>query len=165
MRIVKYLTFGCASAQCIHLNISHTTSTDIYAFSHFNITSNWMNHMLVSNSPSKTLNFNPPTGIDMTTWIKSNTWDMEEWNKDGQHHFTTASDSFLNRNVLQVTAHKFDGDGSNGNNYNQGKQKVRQEIKVDKKSDNIWKMHFDSYIYFELMLKFDKLFKYNQTHF
>lgn len=141
--------------RCIPQNTS-----DISAYS--NMT--WIRDLLQASNEA-TLNFNPKYGMSMNEWILNNSWGIEEWAKDGKHHFNTYFDKELNTNVLCIDIHRNDGDGSNQDDYDQGMHRVRQELKVHDKSDDIWKIRFGDYVYFKLLLKFDENFKYDLSHF
>jgi hypothetical protein len=153
-----YLLLGqTASAyNCVSHNTSYT-SLDIYS-------NNWIHDLMVQKE-SVSLEFNPPKGTTMKDWVVKNGWAFEEWAKDGKEHFKTFHDKELCKNVLRIDVHRDDGDGSNQKNFNQGSHRVRQEIKIHDPSPDEWKIHFDDYIYFDLLLKFDDKFKYDLTHF
>lgn len=141
---------------CVSYNTSYT-SLDIYR-------NNWIHDLMVQKDAT-TLDFNGSNETALNDWIIKNGWAIEEWAKDGKHHFNSYHDTELCKTVLRIDAHRNDGDGSNQANFNQGGHRVRQEIKVNDQSPDEWKIHFGDYIYFELLLKFDNNFKYNLTHF
>jgi len=148
----QVFAFDCISRNTSYLSISEFS----------NVT--WIRDLTRQNDET-TLSFNPGYDMSMNEWILNNSWGIEEWAKDGKQHFKTYFDKELNTNVLRNDIHSHDGDGSNQKDATEGKRRVRQEIKVYDKSDDVWKIRFGDYIYFKLMLKFDEKFDYDLTHF
>lgn len=152
---VTHITSGCLS----NPNYSLTYQNSI------NIPVHWMKEL--STLPyDKILDFgNIPNNMSVYSWIKYNTWSIEEWKKDKLTHFKTYYDTELNCTSLRIDVHKYDGDGSSKLNYYQGDNRVRQEIKVDSLSNKDWKIFFGDKIHMNFGIKLSKDFKYSDYKF
>lgn len=126
----------------------------------------WVKSCVALPDQNMLLNMSSPGTTTAKEWILKNGWSIEEWNRDDHlDRFTTFVDPELKTNVLRTTLNKYDGDGSSQAAYNAGGGRNRQEIKVDGKSHNAWKINNGDRVHIQFQLRLDAKLSHTATSF